>query len=67
MAGEIAYLPYASRDYFAPPTIVVPRPDRLVGARAGLGLETPVGPVRLEYGLNSRHRHSAFIRLGRWF
>lgn len=68
MAGEIAYLPYARRDYYsAPPTVVVPQPDRLIGARAGFGIETPVGPVRLEYGLNSRRRHTAFIRLGRWF
>lgn len=68
MAGEIAYLPYTRKDYYAaPPTVVVPEADRLIGARAGFGLETPVGPVRLEYGVNSRRRHTAFIRLGRWF
>jgi NTE family protein len=37
------------------------------GARAGLGAETPVGPVRLEYGLALRGRDAIFVRLGRWF
>lgn len=68
MAGEIAYRSYSVADTAdAPPTVVVPQPDRVVGARGGLGIDTPVGPVRVEYGLNSRRRHSVFIRLGRWF
>jgi predicted acylesterase/phospholipase RssA len=67
MAGEIAYRPYVGRGLTLPTTMVLPLPDRLFGARAGFGLETPVGPVRVEYGLNSRGRHSSFIRLGRWF
>ena len=37
------------------------------GARAGLGAETPVGPVRFEYGLALRGRGALFVRLGRWF
>jgi NTE family protein len=68
MAGEIAYRSYSVIDTVdAPPTVVVPQADRVIGARGGFGVDTPVGPVRLEYGLNSRHRHSVFIRLGRWF
>jgi hypothetical protein len=68
MAGEIAYRSYSVADTAdAPPSVVVPQPDRIVGARGGLGADTPVGPVRVEYGLNSRRRHSVFIRLGRWF
>jgi predicted acylesterase/phospholipase RssA len=39
----------------------------IVGARAGLGAETPVGPVRFEYGLASGGRGAVFVRLGRWF
>ena len=39
----------------------------LVGARAGLGAETPVGPVRFEYGLTHGGREAVFVRLGRWF
>jgi predicted acylesterase/phospholipase RssA len=38
----------------------------IVGARAGIGAETPVGPVRFEYGLTSG-RGAVFVRLGRWF
>jgi NTE family protein len=37
------------------------------GARVGLGAETPVGPVRFEYGLALRGRDALFVRLGRWF
>lgn len=41
--------------------------DWLAGARAGLGAETPVGPVRFEYGLTHRGREAVFVRLGKWF
>jgi NTE family protein len=37
------------------------------GVRLGVGAETPVGPVRLEYGLGLRGRDALFVRLGRWF
>ena len=37
------------------------------GARIGLGAETPVGPVRFEYGLATGGRDAFFVRLGRWF
>ena len=46
---------------------LAPRDGWLAGARAGLGLDTPVGPIRAEYGYNSVHRGTAFIRVGRWF
>ncbi|HEV8177009.1 MAG TPA: patatin-like phospholipase family protein, partial [Gemmatimonadales bacterium] len=39
----------------------------LAGVRAGLGAETPVGPVRFEYGLTHAGREAVFVRLGRWF
>jgi hypothetical protein len=39
----------------------------LAGARLGIGAETPVGPVRFEYGLASGGRGAVFVRLGRWF
>jgi NTE family protein len=39
----------------------------LVGARAGIGANTPVGPVRFEYGVASGGRSAVFVRLGRWF
>ena len=37
------------------------------GIRAGLGAETPVGPVRFEYGYGTEDRGALFVRLGRWF
>jgi len=39
----------------------------LGGARAGLGLDTPIGPVQFEYGLASEGRDQLFVRIGRWF
>ena len=44
-----------------------PRSGWLAGARAGVGLHTPAGPIRAEYGYNSLHRGTIFIRVGRWF
>jgi predicted acylesterase/phospholipase RssA len=39
----------------------------IAGARAGIGAETPVGPVRFEYGVTRGGRGAVFVRLGRWF
>ena len=35
------------------------------GARAGIGADTPVGPVRAEYGVATNGRHALLVRLGR--
>jgi NTE family protein len=37
------------------------------GMRAGLGADTPVGPVRFEYGYGTEDRGAVYVRLGRWF
>jgi NTE family protein len=39
----------------------------LLGARVGLGTDTPLGPVRVEYGWNDANRQAVFLRVGRWF
>ncbi len=39
----------------------------VAGVRIGLGADTPVGPVRFEYGAVDQGRGVFFIRLGRWF
>jgi predicted acylesterase/phospholipase RssA len=39
----------------------------LGGIRAGIGLDTPVGPVLAEYGFASDGRDLLFVRIGRWF
>ncbi|MBK5187477.1 MAG: hypothetical protein JJD97_04480 [Gemmatimonadaceae bacterium] len=46
---------------------LLPRDGWLAGARTGLGVDTPVGPIRAEYGYNSVQRGTVFIRVGRWF
>ena len=37
------------------------------GVRAGVGAETPLGPLRFEYGRATGGRDALFVRLGRWF
>jgi hypothetical protein len=39
----------------------------LAGARLGVDLDTPLGPIRLEQGFNNLNRRQALIRVGRWF
>lgn len=39
----------------------------LEGVRGGLQIRTPIGPVRLEEGVNSRGDWSGFVRTGTWF
>jgi NTE family protein len=39
----------------------------LAGVRIGIGADTPVGPIRLDYGVTQDNRDALFIRLGRWF
>ena len=36
------------------------------GVRAGIGADTPVGPVRFEYGYSTEERGAVFVRLGDW-
>jgi hypothetical protein len=46
---------------------LVNREGWVAGVRAGVGAETPVGPVRFEYGVATGGRNAVFVRLGRWF
>lgn len=39
----------------------------LVGLRAGVGVDTPLGPAQVEYGVATGGRSSLFLRVGRWF
>ncbi|HET8769906.1 MAG TPA: patatin-like phospholipase family protein [Gemmatimonadaceae bacterium] len=39
----------------------------MIGARIGVELSTPVGPIRLEQGFNNQNRRQALIRVGYWF
>lgn len=38
----------------------------LWGGRVGLGVDTPLGGLRLEYGRNSLGRGAVFVRVGEW-
>ncbi|MES2305044.1 MAG: patatin-like phospholipase family protein [Gemmatimonadota bacterium] len=37
------------------------------GGRVGVGSDTPLGPVRVEYGWNDAGREALYLRVGRWF
>lgn len=37
------------------------------GTRLGLGADSPLGPLRLQYGVNSERRTAWYFRIGRWF
>jgi NTE family protein len=39
----------------------------LTGARGGIEVATPIGPVRFEYGSNDGGRSKGFVRVGTWF
>lgn len=41
--------------------------DWLIGGRVGLGSDTPLGPVQVDYGWNNLGREALFLRVGRWF
>jgi predicted acylesterase/phospholipase RssA len=38
----------------------------LFGARLGIGADSPIGPVRLQYGFSTNGRRQWFARIGRW-
>jgi hypothetical protein len=38
-----------------------------LGGRLGLGTNTPIGPIRIEYGRTGGDRGQIVVRLGRWF
>jgi NTE family protein len=39
----------------------------LAGARMGVGADTPIGPVRAQYGMNGERRSQWYLRVGHWF
>ncbi len=45
----------------------LPEKDWVTGTRGGLGADTPVGPVRVEYGVNTTGHGAWVVRLGYWF
>lgn len=45
----------------------LPRGRWQAGGRVGIGAETPIGPIRVEYGLERSGRNGVFVRVGEWF
>ena len=41
--------------------------DPIAGVRVGVGARSPVGPVRLQYGVNTDGRRHWYVRVGQWF
>jgi len=46
---------------------VIPEGRWETGGRFGLGADTPLGPIRVEYGVSRGGRNGALVRLGDWF
>ncbi len=38
-----------------------------LGGHFGIGVRTPIGPIRAEYGVNREGHGAAFVRVGEWF
>ena len=45
----------------------VPRGRWQTGGRVGVGAATPIGQIRVEYGITRDSRNGMFVRLGEWF
>jgi NTE family protein len=45
----------------------LPRGRWQAGGRLGVGAETALGPIRVEYGVERTGRNSVLIRVGEWF
>ena len=55
-----------------PPLLIVaptavPDTTWLWGGRFGFRIDTPVGSLRVAYGVNSLGRGNAFVRVGSWW
>ena len=37
------------------------------GARVGIGLDSPIGPLQFEHGWSTGGRRASWVRIGRWF
>jgi NTE family protein len=37
------------------------------GGRVGFGADTPIGPIRAEYGVSRGGRNGVFLRIGEWY
>ncbi len=54
-----------SPGYFVPGDFLG-RGGWLLGGRIGVGSETPLGPIRVEWGSNDLGQSELFLRIGRW-
>ncbi len=45
----------------------LPRGRWQAGGRIGIGADTPIGPIRVEYGLERSGRNGVLVRVGEWF
>jgi NTE family protein len=62
---EIRVTATSGQTAFGGPTL--PHGRWQAGGRVGIGAETPIGPIRVEYGVERTGRNGVFVRLGEWF
>jgi NTE family protein len=62
---EVRLTAASGQTAFGGPTL--PRGRWEAGGRIGVAAETPIGPIRVEYGVARDERNGFFVRLGDWF
>jgi NTE family protein len=67
VVGPVAARVTAESGQTAVGGLTFPRGRWQAGGRLGLGAETPIGPIRLEYGIARGGRNGFFLRVGEWF
>lgn len=67
LAGPLSFRVEGAIGQVASGGPAVPEGDWEIGGRAGFNVETPIGPIRLEYGIEQGGRDEFFVRVGEWF
>jgi outer membrane protein assembly factor BamA len=62
---DLRFTAASGKTAFGGPTF--PKGRWQAGGRVGLAAETPIGPIRVEYGIARKARNGFFVRLGEWF
>jgi predicted acylesterase/phospholipase RssA len=62
---ELRFTAASGKTAYGGPTFPIGRWQ--AGGRVGLAADTPIGPIRVEYGIARHQRNGFFVRLGEWF
>jgi NTE family protein len=63
--ADLLFTAASGKTAFGGPTF--PEGRWQAGGRVGIAADTPIGPIRVEYGIARKERNGFFVRLGEWF